>query len=411
MADLNASSWSELDASNDVTPPAGWPAGMQPNQVEPTARAEMGGMKRAWNRMNPIYSTTGSAGAYVLTPSNTSFPTLYAQGERYCVKANFTSVGGDTLNVNSLGALPIYKFGNAGAVAVGAGDIQSGAMIDLAYDAALNGGGGGFQLTTTPVTGGIIPAGTIVAFAATTAPAGWANCDGAAISRTGNAALFAAIGTTYGSGDGSTTFNKPDCRGRFLGGYDASNATSRLTANVSGGLTAAALANVGGEQSHTLSTAELAAHNHGINDPTHGHGITDPSHAHPDPSHAHSVADPTHAHGYSDPGHAHQLDNNVWANYFDSGPDKFAEDPGGQVIGTTNKGGQAVDTFGAGIGIAIAGAGTGIGIFGAFTGIGAAFTSVSVQGAGTGISTQNNGSGTTHNNVPPGIIVNYIIKL
>lgn len=367
----------------------------------------MGGIKRFWNRMNPTYTTTGSAGAYVLTPSNTSYPTAYVQGERYCVKANFTSVGADTLNVNSLGALPIYKFGNSGAVAISAGDIQNGAMVDLAYDSALNGGGGGFQLTTVPISGGIIPAGTIVAFGSTTAPAGWAVCDGAAISRTGNAALFAAIGTTYGSGDGSTTFNKPDCRGRFLAGYDPSNGTSRLTLSETGGLSATALANTGGEQAHALVTGELAAHNHTINDPGHGHGVTDPTHNHTlnDPTHNHGVGDPGHGHGVTDPGHVHSFNANDDAASYGQGS---SSGDGGPVLSIAT-----LPTGGSGTGVSIQGSGTGVFLGAASSGTfnSAAATSISINGAGTGITTANNGSGTAHNNVPPGIIVYYIIKL
>lgn len=58
-----------------------------------------------------------------------------------------------------------------------------------------------------------ISSGLIVAFAGSTAPAGWLICDGSAVSRTTYADLFAAIGTTYGAGDGSTTFNLPDFSG------------------------------------------------------------------------------------------------------------------------------------------------------------------------------------------------------
>lgn len=65
-----------------------------------------------------------------------------------------------------------------------------------------------------------IPAGAIMAFAMQTPPAGWLECDGSAISRAGNPALFAAIGTTYGDGDGVTTFNLPDARSEFLRGWD-----------------------------------------------------------------------------------------------------------------------------------------------------------------------------------------------
>lgn len=66
----------------------------------------------------------------------------------------------------------------------------------------------------------LVPAGAIMAFATEEAPAGWLECNGAAVSRTEKAALFAAIGVMYGNGDGATTFNIPDYRGRFLRGLD-----------------------------------------------------------------------------------------------------------------------------------------------------------------------------------------------
>ena len=65
------------------------------------------------------------------------------------------------------------------------------------------------------------PTGSVSAFAGSVAPAGWLFCRGQAISRTTYAALFAAIGTDYGVGDGSTTFNIPDLRGEFVRGFDA----------------------------------------------------------------------------------------------------------------------------------------------------------------------------------------------
>lgn len=66
------------------------------------------------------------------------------------------------------------------------------------------------------------PTGALHAYGAATAPSGWLLCDGAAVSRTTYADLFAAIGTNYGAGDGSTTFNVPDMRGRLPAGYAAS---------------------------------------------------------------------------------------------------------------------------------------------------------------------------------------------
>src|SRR5580692_10411038 len=67
---------------------------------------------------------------------------------------------------------------------------------------------------------GLAPSGAVMAFAGASAPEGWLVCDGSAVSRTQYATLFAAIGTAHGSGDGTTTFQLPDYRGRFLRGVD-----------------------------------------------------------------------------------------------------------------------------------------------------------------------------------------------
>lgn len=96
------------------------------------------------------------------------------------------------------------------------------------------------------------PAGQVIDFAGTSAPTGYLACDGSAVSRTTYAALFSAIGTTWGSGDGSTTFNLPDHRGRTAIG---SGTGSGLTARTVG------TQNIGSE-AHALSTAELATHSH-----------------------------------------------------------------------------------------------------------------------------------------------------
>jgi hypothetical protein len=66
-----------------------------------------------------------------------------------------------------------------------------------------------------------LPAGVITSFAGSVAPSGWLMCTGQVVSRTTYAALFAAIGTTYGAGDGTTTFKLPDLRGEFIRGWDA----------------------------------------------------------------------------------------------------------------------------------------------------------------------------------------------
>jgi len=107
------------------------------------------------------------------------------------------------------------------------------------------------------------PVGIVDDFAGTNAPSGWLMCYGQAISRTTYALLFGAIGTTFGVGDGSTTFNIPDCRGRTVAGKDdmGGSSANRLT-NQSGGLNGDTLGATGGAETHTLVNAEIPPHQH-----------------------------------------------------------------------------------------------------------------------------------------------------
>jgi len=93
-----------------------------------------------------------------------------------------------------------------------------------------------------------------------TAPAGCLSTDGSAVSRTTYPGLFAEIGTTYGSGDGSSTFNLPDIRGRKRIMVDGS--ANRVTSASTGGANADTLGGTGGAQTHTLSISEIPAHDH-----------------------------------------------------------------------------------------------------------------------------------------------------
>lgn len=107
------------------------------------------------------------------------------------------------------------------------------------------------------------PTGSVLAFAGTTAPTGWALCAGQTVSRTEFASIFNVIGTTYGAGDGSTTFVLPDYRGRVPVGMDNMGgvAANRMT-SAGSGVNGVALGATGGAQTHTLSTAQLASHTH-----------------------------------------------------------------------------------------------------------------------------------------------------
>lgn len=123
------------------------------------------------------------------------------------------------------------------------------------------------------------PTGSVLDFAGSTAPDGWLLCFGQAVSRTEYAALFAALGTTYGVGDGSTTFNLPDCRGRVKAGKDnmGGSAAGQLTSALSG-VDGATLGFKGGAQVHSIATDEVGQHNH-----------TQISHNHTQSRHGHAM--------------------------------------------------------------------------------------------------------------------------
>ena len=110
-----------------------------------------------------------------------------------------------------------------------------------------------------------IPVGAVLPLAGNYEPPGWFICDGRAVSRTTYSVLYSITGTKFGSGDGSTTFNIPDMRGRVPAGKDNLGGISanRLTpATIPGGATD--VGKVAGTERHVLTVAELAAHDHTI---------------------------------------------------------------------------------------------------------------------------------------------------
>lgn len=115
--------------------------------------------------------------------------------------------------------------------------------------------------------GGLSPTGTVIAYAGASAPTGWLLCDASAVSRTTYAALFAIVSTTYGVGNGTTTFNVPDMRGRIpVGVGTGTGGGASGTGLPSGGsaLTVVSRASWKGEETHVLIVGELAAHTHTV---------------------------------------------------------------------------------------------------------------------------------------------------
>ena len=121
----------------------------------------------------------------------------------------------------------------------------------------------------TVAASSLFAAGMVIPYAGSSAPSGWLLSYGQAVSRSTYSDLFSAIGTTYGAGDGSTTFNLPDLRSRVVAGQDDMGGTSadRLT-DQSGGLDGDTLGDTGGSETHTLTTAQMPTHTHTVNSVT-----------------------------------------------------------------------------------------------------------------------------------------------
>ena len=173
------------------------------------------------------------------------------------------------------------------------------------------------------------PTGIVTTFAGSTAPSGWLMCDGTAISRDTYSALFTAIGTTYGVGDGSTTFNLPDLRSKVPVGKAASGTFSTL-----GGFT--------GSETVSLAIGNLPAHSHSID-----HGHTANSHTHTnDHNHGTVTSGAGSAHGHTGTtssnglhNHREQLIGESSRSLSGTGTENLEKEPGmGGLYMTTHDG-------------------------------------------------------------------------
>ena len=129
-----------------------------------------------------------------------------------------------------------------------------------------------FSTTVATALAALVPSGTVSQTARATAPTGYLLCDGSAISRTTYSSLFDAIGTAYGVGDNSTTFNIPNLKGRVPVGFDSSQTEFDT------------LGEVGGAKTHTLTEAQMPSHTHIQN----SHNHTQDAHNHTQNPHNHS---------------------------------------------------------------------------------------------------------------------------
>ncbi len=171
---------------------------------------------------------------------------------------------GSTIEVDSSGGhlkVPSNGIGSTQLASDASTDGNRAVQTDHLRDASVTQA----KLATSAISA-LMPAGTVVPYAGTSTPANWLLCAGQAVSRSTYSTLYSALGTTYGTGDGSSTFNLPDLRGRTVAGKDNMNgsAASRLTSGSAASIDGATLGTAGGAQEHTLTAAQsgLPAHSH-----------------------------------------------------------------------------------------------------------------------------------------------------
>lgn len=231
--------WSKTAASNGTADDnINFVEGQSPSTVNNSARSLMAVMADWRDDNNGTLVTAGSSNAFTLT-ENQTLGTL-TDGDTLVFTTDRANTGAATLEGKA--------WNKADGSAYASGEILSGAR----YHVSFHGGDDEWrtigmqdyassQITYDNTTSGltasdvkaaldeivatITPSGTVAWYAANSPPTGWLECDGSAVSRTTYATLFAAISTTFGVGDGSTTFNLPDLRGEFVRGWDNSKGT------------------------------------------------------------------------------------------------------------------------------------------------------------------------------------------
>jgi microcystin-dependent protein len=288
-----------------------------------------------------------------------------------------------------------------------------------------------------------MPAGSIQAWATNTAPEGWFLCDGAAISRTTYSDLFATIGTTYGTGNGSTTFNLPNIKGRTIVARDSTQTEFDILGESNGAKTVTLT-----EAQMPVHTHVQDAHNHTQDAHTHvqdAHNHTQNSHNHTQNSHNHTQNSHTHtqdAHTHAQDAHTHSFSGTT------STIGNHAHTSYGALIprGTGAQFRELTEPGSANNNVATAGAGAhshtysgttgagGVGISSA-TATNQAETATNIAATATNIAAtatnqaatatnqaatatnqaetatnQSSGSGQSHSNLQPYIVLNYIIK-
>ena len=216
-ASFDASKWSQFGFTS------GADAAQAAASAQESATSAAGSASAASaSATNAASSATAAAASSTSSSANASAATTKASEAQSSATSAANSAAAAAASASSISLPLAVTSGGTGATTA------SGARTNLGLGTAstLNAGSAAsnvVQLSSSaemPIVAGTVPPGTVIFAASSTAPIGFVKANGALLSRTTYSALFAAIGTTYGVGDGSTTFKIPDLRGEFLRGFD-----------------------------------------------------------------------------------------------------------------------------------------------------------------------------------------------
>lgn len=232
-----------------------------------------GSQKVEWANLSAVTSNNDSAGIG-FTDLNDTPSALGGAGKIITVNASNTELEFSTNNFLNLDDTPINYSGQGGKLVAVKTDLSGTQKIE-------------FVDNTSNTNTGLMPSGSIIAWGGkySTIPSGYLFCDGSAHSRTTYSTLFAALGTIHGSGDGSTTFNIPDLKNKFIIGANTSE-TAETFPGIAAGKTGGSANAIVVEHRHGNGTLEASGtvtggvHSHEISNDSHQHSITDPEHNH-----------------------------------------------------------------------------------------------------------------------------------
>jgi len=240
------------DATADST--INWAEGQSPSSVNDSARAMMAAVAKYRDDIAGAIVTGGTSTAYTVASYEIFDSLAHMANQMIAFTPHATNGATVTLNVDGLGAKPLRSASST--------ELLAGTLIQgTPYVAVYNNSDAVWYLQGFYGNAYNVPLGGAMPFFLSTAPnSSFVFPFGQAISRTTYATLFASMSTTFGAGDGSTTFNIPDLRGRMPAGKDdmGGSAASRLT-TAGGAVDGATLGAVGGAQTRTLAANQIPA--------------------------------------------------------------------------------------------------------------------------------------------------------